>query len=311
MRDYKVFPLTLLLACVCGIAGSTIADDRFPKELTHFASDDGNPVFVAQGEGHWDVKIRERGWILFDPAAPSGTPAWRMWYTGYDGTREGLKKLGLATSYDGLKWTPHPKNPIYAEAWVEDFMIVSHESTFYMFAEGLADQAQLLTSSDGINWKRVGPLDVRKVDGQPIEPGPYGTPTAWHENGTWYLFYERRDQGIWLATSRDMKVWTNVSDAPVMVPGPDEFDHDLIAMNQIFRHNGHYYASIHGSKSGTKLWASGLAVSDDLRNWTKYPGNPLRPISENKSSGLFIHDGKQVRFYTMHDQVHVHFPFGK
>ena len=84
-----------------------------------------------------------------------------------------------------------------------------------------------------------------------------------------------------------MKVWTNISDAPVMVPGPDEFDLDLIAMNQVFKYKGRYYASIHGSKAGSKLWANGIAVSDDLRNWKKYPRNPLRPISENKSSGLF------------------------
>ncbi|MFT5094472.1 MAG: hypothetical protein ACI93T_003312 [Porticoccaceae bacterium] len=96
-----------------------------------------------------------------------------------------------------------------------------------------------------------------------------------------------------------------------MIPGPDKFDVDLIAMNQVFKHQGRYYASIHGSKAGSKLWASGIAVSDDLRSWKKYPGNPLRPISENKSSGLFIHDGKQFRFYTMHDQVHVHLPVEK
>lgn len=300
----------ILITSVVSFA-SARADDRFPRELTHFAPTEGNPIFTAQGVGHWDVKIRERGWILFDPAAPAATPAWRMWYTGYDGTREGQKKLGLATSHDGLKWTPHAGNPIYDEVWVEDFMIVPQGGTLYMFAEGLGDQAHLLTSRDGVDWKRVGVLDVRKANGTPIDAGPYGTPTAWHEDGTWYLFYERRDAGIWLATSRDMKVWKNVSDKPVLVPGPGRYDLDLIAMNQIFKHMGRYYTSIHGSKAGSKLWASGLAVSDDLRNWTKYPGNPLRPISENKSSGLFIHDGKQFRFYTMHDQVHVHFPPGK
>ncbi|NQV26490.1 MAG: glycosylase [Rhodopirellula sp.] len=253
------------------------------------------------------MKIRERGWIMFDRHASAGTPAWRMWYTGYDGTREGQKKLGLATSHDGLQWTAHPENPIYDDVWVEDFMIVPHNGTLYMFAEGKADQAQLLTSTDGIVWKRIGELDVRMANGKPIEPGPYGTPTAHFENGVWYLFYERQDKGIWLATSHDLQVWTNVSDDPVMVPGPDEFDLDLIAMNQVFKYKGRYYASIHGSKAGSKLWASGIAVSNDLRNWQKYPGNPLRPISENKSSGLFIHDGKQFRFYTMHDQVQVHF----
>jgi len=266
---------------------------------------------MAQGEGHWDVKIRERGWILFDKNATDKSAAWRMWYTGYDGTREGQKKLGLATSPDGVKWTAHPGNPIYDDAWVEDMMIVPHDGTLYMFAEGKGDQSHLLKSTDGVAWQRVGVLDVRKANGQPIEPGPYGTPTGYYEDGVWNLFYERRDAGIWLATSRDMKVWTNVSDKPVMVPGPDQFDLDLIAMNQVFKHRGRYYASIHGSKAGSKLWASGIAVSDDLRIWKKFHGNPLRPISENKSSGLFIHGGKQFRFYTMHDQVHVHLPVEK
>ena len=297
-----VFAATLFT----GWSVTTTAEDLFPRELTTFAPASGNPIFTAQGDGHWDVKIRERGWILFDKEAEDGTPAWRMWYTGYDGTREGQKKLGLATSHDGVKWAAHPGNPIYDVAWIEDLMIVPHDGTLYMFAEGKGDQAHLLTSKDGVVWHRVGILDVRKANGRPIKPGPYGTPTAFYEDGVWNLFYERRDAGIWLATSRDMKVWTNVSDDPVMVPGPDEFDLDLIAMNQVFKYQGRYYASIHGSKAGSKLWANGIAVSDDLRTWKKYPGNPLRPISENKSSGLFIHDGKQIRFYTMHDQVHVH-----
>lgn len=306
MKLPAVSRLAIVATLLCNGLISANADELFPKELITFTPTAANPVFTAQGEGHWDVKIRERGWIMFDQNAAAGSPAWRMWYTGYDGTREGQKKLGLATSNDGVKWTPHPDNPIYGDAWVEDMMIVPHDGTLYMFAEGLNDQAHLLKSTDGVAWQRVGPLDVRKANGKPIEPGPYGTPTAYYENDLWYLFYERRDAGIWLATSRDMKVWTNVSDDPVMVPGPDEFDLDLIAMNQVFKYKGRYYASIHGSVAGSKLWANGIAVSDDLRNWKKYPGNPLRPISENKSSGLFIHDGKQFRFYTMHGEVHVH-----
>lgn len=298
--------LTFAATFIFGCSIAATAGELFPDELTTFSPNAANPVFTAQGDGHWDVKIRERGWILFDKEAEDGTPAWRMWYTGYDGTREGQKKLGLATSSDGVKWTAHPGNPIYDDAWVEDMMIVPHDGTLYMFAEGKGDQSHLLKSKDGIAWQRVGVLDVRKANGEPIEPGPFGTPVAHHEGGVWYLFYERRDAGIWLATSRDMKVWTNVSGDPVMVPGPDAFDVDLIAMNQLFKYKGRYYASIHGSKAGSKLWANGIAVSDDLRNWQKYSGNPLRPISENKSSGLFIHDGKQFRFYTMHDRVHVH-----
>lgn len=295
--------LTILLA-----ASSTVRADDFPPELTRFAPYRHNPVFVAAGEGHWDVRIRERGWIIRDPQPQTGQPGWHLWYTGYDGTREGVKHLGYATSDDGLTWKRHPRNPIFADSWVEDMMIVPHEGTFFMFAEGRDDQAQLLRSENGVDWTRVGTLDVRTKNGSPIEPGPYGTPTAWFENGTWYLFYERRDLGVWLATSRDMKVWRNVQDEPVLSPGPDEFDHDLIALNQIIRHNGHYYAYFHGSKSGSKLWACGVAVSDDLLHWKKCTGNPLFPIAENKSSGILIHDGQRFRLYTMHDRVDVHFP---
>ena len=80
-----------------------------------------------------------------------------------------------------------------------------------MFAEGKNDIAHMLTSADGINWKEEGALDIRQTDGNPISRGPYGTPTIWIENGKWYLFYERRDAGIWLAVSNDRKIWRNVT----------------------------------------------------------------------------------------------------
>src|SRR5204863_475035 len=103
---------------------------------------------------------------------------------------------------------------------VEDMMVVRQDAKWYMFAEGLNDQAQLLTSTDRVHWTRQGQLDVRYTDGKPLTPGPYGTPTAWHEDGTWYLFYERSDKGVWLATSKDLKTWTNKQDEPVLLPGP-------------------------------------------------------------------------------------------
>jgi hypothetical protein len=164
-----------------------------------------------------------------------------------------------------------------------------------------------------VKWKRIGLLDIRKKNGQPLSPGPYGTPTAWkdQENGLWHLFYERNDLGIWLATSKDMKVWTNVQDEPVMTPGPAEYDKDLIALNQIIKHRGRYYAYYHGSaKTGpkAKLWSTAVATSTDLIHWEKYAGNPLQPVEQNKSSGMIVHDGEKFRLYTMHPQVIAHVP---
>ncbi|MBD3676688.1 MAG: glycosylase [Planctomycetaceae bacterium] len=296
-----VCALWLIACCSHSPTVSGIEPDLFPKELTSFHPYSENPVFTAGDKSDWDARIRERGWIL------KTRDQWWLWYTGYDGQRSSLKSLGLATSKDGIHWQRSPQNPLTSDLWVEDMMVVENQGMFHMFAEGRGDQAQRLTSKDGIHWTSRGKLDVRMTDGKPISPGPFGTPTAYHENNTWYLFYERRDAGIWLATSEDMQVWTHLQDEPVILPGPELFDRDLIALNQIFKYQGRYYASLHGAstENDPRLWASGIAVSEDLIHWKKHP-EPLRPISDNKSSGLFIQVGQKMRLYTMHDKVDLH-----
>jgi hypothetical protein len=34
----------------------------------------------------------------------------------------------------------------------------------------------------------------------------------------------------------------------------------------------------------------------------------LLPVESNKSSGMIVFDGNKLRLYTMHSQVHLHFP---
>src|ERR1700733_15623433 len=86
--------------------------NEFPPELTRFEPAPQNPVFTAEGPGHWDVKMRERGWILREG------DAWHLFYSGYDGTRAGIKRLGHAPSPDGLHWTRDTRIPLYGEHWV-------------------------------------------------------------------------------------------------------------------------------------------------------------------------------------------------
>ncbi len=94
----------------------------------------------------------------------------------------------------------------------------------------------------------------------------------------------------------------------MLVPGPHAYDALMIALNQIIKHEGRYYALIHGTGSQQKPrdWSTSIAVSDDLIHWTKYSGNPL--VRQNKSSGIFVHDGMRYRLYTMHDRVDLFFP---
>ncbi len=162
---------------------------EFPSALVDFVAGPNNPIFKAAGPGHWDAKIRERGWILLE----GGT--YHLWYTGYDGTREGIRQLGYATSSDGLTWNRSDENPLCRGQWVEDVMVIKRDDTYYMFAEGERDRGQLLTSRDRVHWERQGTLDIRLADGRPIPEGPFGTPTAWLENGSWHLFYEPRRCG--------------------------------------------------------------------------------------------------------------------
>jgi hypothetical protein len=271
----------------------------FPAELVEWSH--ATPVFVPGGPGAWDAKIRERGWILHDQYG------FRLWYTGYDGTREGIKRLGYATSVDGLRWTRWPMNPLVTDHWIEDMMVVEHQGTCYLFAEGAdGGHAEMFTSTDGVDWQWHGPLDIRLADGVRAATRPCGTPTVWIEDDVWYLFYEWHDRGVWLAASRDpmSRVWTNVADEPVLVPGPADYDREMIALNQVIKHDGAYYAFYHGSGSEVpRSWNTNIARSRDLVHWQKFTGNPL--IADNKSSGIVVPCSDGLRLYTMHDQVDV------
>lgn len=297
-----VYRSLFFLIALC--SGPRLIAQDLPPAFSGFEAHAANPVFTA-ASGKWDDLIRERGWILKE------ADGYHLWYTGYNpAVTPLLMKLGYATSPDGIHWTRHSENPLIDDLWVEDMMVVRHDGLLYMFAEGAQDQAQLLTSTDGIHWKRKGTLDVRLTTGEKIPPGPYGTPTALYANDRWYLFYERRDQGIWLATSTDMQVWTNVQDEPLLIPGPNAYDQLMIAMNQVVKHDGRWYAVLHGTGTPTKPrdWCTYFAVSDDLLHWQKCDSGPVLPVKANKSSGVLVHDGQKFRLYTMHSKVDLHWP---
>jgi sucrose-6-phosphate hydrolase SacC (GH32 family) len=263
-----------------------------------------NPVFTGTGQETWDRKIRERGYIL---VGDDGT--YHLWYTGYASDRPATMSLGHATSKDGVRWKRDPGNPIFSESWVEDVCVVRQQETFFMFAEGKNDVAHLLTSNDGLKWTDHGSLDIRKTDGTPISPGPYGTPAAWFENGLWYLYYERGDEGVWLATSKDLRVWTNSNDDPVIARGREpSYDQAAVAVNQIVKRDGFYYAFYHAnSQRPWKDWTTCLARSRDLVHWDKYSGNPI--IGNNCSSAVLVTTPQgEDRLYTMHPDVKVFVP---
>jgi beta-1,2-mannobiose phosphorylase / 1,2-beta-oligomannan phosphorylase len=295
MKPARLFRILMF---VLALGRSSASAQEFPAEMVSWTLLEQQSVFQGTGLDTWDKKIRERGWILVE----NGT--YHLWYTGYNDDRSPNKFLGHATSSDGLHWTRYPANPLLTDQWVEDVCVIHDGDTYFMFAEGKGDIAHLLTSPDPTHWVERGPLDVRQKNGQPISPGPRGTPSVWVEGGTWYLFYERNDQGVWLATSKEKRVWTNVQDEPVLALGPDDFDRYAVAVNQVVKRDGVYYAYYHANAHMPwKDWTTNVARSQDLTHWEKYRGNPI--IDHNWSSGILIDAPAGRRLYTMHPEVRV------
>lgn len=292
--------LFAITACINNKKPSTKGKSScvFPPEMVEFAPNRNNPVFTGTGTETWDKKIRERGYILFE------NNLYKMWYTGYNEI-DNQKYLGYATSTDGINWGRYSDRPIFNEKWTEDMFVFMDGGSYYMYAEGKNDIAHLLVSEDGINWQEKGDLQIYSVTGKQIE-SPYGTPTVWVEDGKWFLFYERRDAGIWLAESGDKIKWVNLQDEPVLGLGPKEYDIAAIAANQVVKYKGCYYLYYHATSdhrwaNSQVLWSSNVAMSTDLIHWIKYPGNPV--VEVDHSSPILVFDGEKPSLYTMHSDV--------
>jgi beta-1,2-mannobiose phosphorylase / 1,2-beta-oligomannan phosphorylase len=129
----------------------------------------------------------------------------KMWYSG--GEQYEPDAIGYATSNDGLNWTKHKSNPVFANntqnEWeqhkVTACQVIKRKSDYLMFYIGFKniDYAQIgmARSKDGIsNWERFTNNPI-------IRPGagwdasavykPYAIP----EKNYWLLYYNGRREG--------------------------------------------------------------------------------------------------------------------
>lgn len=298
-----VFTLMVIIACKNNNRDTKeqSTSEEFPNEMVNFALNYTPPVFKGTDTATWDRRIRERGFILYEDSV------YKLWYTGYNPEISKQKFLGYATSTDGINWVRDARNPIFTAKWTEDMFVTRFDTLYYMFAEGENDIAHLLTSADGIHWQEKGDLIILSLKGDAISE-PYGTPSVWVENNSWYLFYERNDNGIWIAKSDDKINWVNIQDEPVLKPGPDDYDQAAVAADQIVKFRDRYYLFYHSTSrfdwqhpESHVIWTSSVAMSTDLIHWDKYPGNPI--IKEDRSSPVLVFDNKTPSLYTMHPQV--------
>jgi len=280
-----------LAVIVCALLAGCSGGVVFPDEMVRFEAMPIAPALEPEPD-RWDASFAERGYVVKE------ADGYWLWFTGEQVEHGGA--VGLAWSQDGLRFDRVSDDPIYNERPIEDVFVLEADGVYYMFAEGEGDQPMWLTSSDRVHWTRQGALDVRAKDGTPLPTGPLGTPSIVVDGNRWYLLYERRDDGIWLAVSTDHRTFVNVDDQPVIPLGPDGYDDARISLNQVVRYQGRYYAYYNAQGRGP-AWTTAVASSPDLVHWDKFAGNPI--MADHIAVLTAEPDG--FRLYSMSPTVHV------
>ena len=263
-----------------------------------------NPVIELGIDGSWDA-----GRIL-EPSVVFFNNQYYMYYSGNIASGSGgiyNWSVGLATSSDGYTWTKNAKNPVFTKntsgfdsnaVWEASVIEVSSKLYMYYTSTNSAGELNIgmATSTNGIDWTRQG-----QVLTGAREPGVY------YENGVFYLFYSKNS--INLATSSDGITFARNE---VVIDKTQHWEyHGLIECPSVTKISGlpykYYmtYISVADSEIPRK-WRIGLAYSNDLYTWTKFP-EPLNPFFINGIASFesfavtapsnFIEIGKNILMY--------------
>jgi hypothetical protein len=116
----------------------------------------GNPVLNVGLPGTWDDTHVAAPSVLYDGST------YRLWYDGNDGS---IRRIGYATSLDGIEWTKYSGNPVFglgpSGSWDDSMAthptVVYDGSIYHMWYAGSHAYDIGLgyaSSSDGITWTR-------------------------------------------------------------------------------------------------------------------------------------------------------------
>jgi RNA polymerase sigma factor (sigma-70 family) len=122
-----------------------------------------------------------------------------MWYDGQD-VPNGTRRIGLATSTDGVAWTKHPANPVLdigPEPWDANSVyfpnvIKSSQTKYEMWYSGNGTYSAIgyATSSDGIFWTKHPDNPVLDKGPDIWEDRAVGAPEVLKENMLYRMWYD-------------------------------------------------------------------------------------------------------------------------
>jgi predicted GH43/DUF377 family glycosyl hydrolase len=158
-----------------------------------------NPVIDIGPPGSWDEYGAHTPTVIFDGHI------YHMWYGGQSGQGGKNRRIGYATSYDGITWSKSATNPVldigpsstWDDSWVFFPHVIYDGTIFHMWYggyDGSNSRIGYAKSSDGITWtKNLGnPL---------IDVGPTGSwedvgvhsPTVIYDGITYHMWYRGYD----------------------------------------------------------------------------------------------------------------------
>jgi len=204
----------------------------------------------------------------------------------------GKDQIGLwktsAEDADGIHWTeqfPEPVIPVSESvnapdnSYILDPAVVVKGDSLLVYYTGKSRNAStfstisLSITTDGQTFT--------KYEMNPILEDAIAPEVVFH-NGLFHLFYQRlHDDRYWevyMATSHDGTNFDIENETKVFGPSREEgtFDAHSVATVRIFKEEDHFYLTYAACEQFLDYPESiGLARSDDLVNWERYPKNPI------------------------------------
>lgn len=214
------------------------ADDGSGKRKIGYAtSTDGtswtkyavNPVLNLGSAGSWDDEDVDQPWVIKEDST------YKMWYNGNDGT---TRRIGLATSSDGISWTKATaKNPVLSPG-----------------GAGQPDDVDVM-----------GPTVIKEESGY----------VMWYtaNDGSQYriCMASSLDGGTW---SKYDGTLGGLTDIVLNVGAAGSWDDEWVSESSVLK-SGDFYFMWYAGYDGSTHHKIGLAYSTTGKSWTKYGGNPV------------------------------------
>jgi predicted GH43/DUF377 family glycosyl hydrolase len=225
---------------------------------------------------------------VFNPSVIMKDGKFVMLYRAQD--RDGVSRLGYATSADGIHFTRNAEPVLAPEAeyekggGVEDPRLVEIGGLYYLTYTGYdkhSAQLCLATSRDLIHWERQGVILPAYKGSWNVGWTKSGAIVTEKIDGKYWMYYlgETKGQGnvMGVASSPDLLHWTDALDHPVLAARPGQFDSTVVEPGPapVILPEGIFL--IYNGADATNRYSTGWALFDKT-DPTKVLARSERPI---------------------------------